>query len=225
MFAPPQMTTEVVDSPLRDETLGSSQYDTLRGLPLQDALASDIQRGRDVGVSGYATLRKFADTRIALSSWEDLNQIFPKELVEDLQKLYEDVEDIDPMFGLLEPPSHEDSIVGKSFSHILVDQYARLRTGNRYYWEHEEAMFTPEQKQALQDATLSALLCANLPLKEVPTDPFRAVSEANPSVQCSEVKPFDISPWQPKRVVVQEAEEDAAAEPVVAEVSRADVRE
>jgi len=217
-FRNPAMATEVPDSPHRDEILGAPHYDALRGLSSQDALASDVQRARDLGVPGFATLRRFAEARIALSKWEDLNQIFSKEIVEDLQKLYEDVEDVDPMLGLLEPAADEGGIVGKSFSHILIDQFARLRTGNRYYWEHDEAMFTLEQKEALKGATLSALLCANLPLEQVPKEPFYPLSEDNPLVKCADVEPFSLSSWQPKRVSVKVEEgEEGKVEELVAE--------
>jgi len=206
-FRNPAMKTEwEMGSGDREEFFGSFQYDAVKDDQYQDLLAIDVQRGRDHGVSGYTALRRFAEPAVVFAKWDDLEQVLPAELVQDLMELYVDLEDVDPMVALLEKP--EAGLVGKSFTFILLDQFARLRTGNRYYWEHNEALFTEEQKGELMKANLPALLCNNLPVKSVPTNPFYAVCPKNPLVECSAVEKMDLSVWKPMKQVVEVQEDD-----------------
>jgi len=180
----------------REELFGSEQYDAVKDLLYQDILALDVQRARDVGVAGYASVRRFAEEKVALNTLDDLRQVLPAAVVDDLKTLYDDVEDVDPMVALLEEP-YEDGVVGKSFNFLQLDQMARLRTGNRYYWEHAEALFSDDQKAQLHKATPAALLCSNLPLKTVPKNPLLPVSESNPEVACADVERMDLKAWRP----------------------------
>ncbi|KAF2355820.1 hypothetical protein FHG87_013423 [Trinorchestia longiramus] len=201
-FRNPAMLTQWVTlDEGREELFGSSHYDFLASVDHQDMLAADIHRARDHGLTGYVSWRRFCEPGFVLDSWDDLKKIFDDALVEDLQHLYgDDLSDIDAMLALLEPPL-EGGVAGKTFSCIMADQFARLRTGNKLFWEFEAAMMTAPMHEALRNVTLAALLCHNLPVSAVPKNPFFPVSPANPSLDCLQVQSLNMTAWVDKSLI------------------------
>ncbi|MPC22782.1 hypothetical protein E2C01_015808 [Portunus trituberculatus] len=62
---------------------------------------------------------------------------------------------------------------------VMADQFARLKTGNRLFWEHESSLMTVEQKTYIKGVTLAHLLCANLPsLRATPKNSFLPPSDS-----------------------------------------------
>ena len=56
--------------------------------------------------------------------------------VESLKKLYESVEDIDLFTGLTqETPEQEGSMVGRTFLCLIADGFARLKKGDRFFYD------------------------------------------------------------------------------------------
>ncbi|XP_042213090.1 peroxidase-like [Homarus americanus] len=191
----PSMHTEWKEAWGRTDIMESTHYDSIRDDSYQDLLAMDVQRGRDHGLAGYKVWSSFCNNGHS-NSWEDLEQNFSKELVQELKRLYHDeVEDVDAQLALLEKPD-DGGVIGKTYTCILADQFARLKTGNRLYWEHESSLLTVEQKDFLKESTLARLLCHNLPLHAVPTNAFLPPSDSNPLVPCSQLPVGDISPWK-----------------------------
>ncbi|XP_068221622.1 chorion peroxidase-like [Palaemon carinicauda] len=178
------------------ELAESTHYDSIRDDDYQDFLAMDVQRGRDQGVVGYLIWRRFCDNDKQYNTWEDLEKGLSKELVADLKTLYNDeIDDIDPQVAVFETPL-EGAVIGKTLSCLVADQFARLKTGNRLYWEHETSMLTEEQKMWVKKSSLARLLCNNLPIVNVPTNAFLPVSDTNPIVSCSELPASTIEAWK-----------------------------
>lgn len=196
------------------EILESSHYSAVREDPYQDLLAMDIQRGRDQGMVGYLTWRRFCDSTHSYNTWEDLEKGLPKELVNDLKELYQDeIDDIDALVALLEKPDEEDGgIVGKTFTCLLADQFARLKTGNRLFWEHDSSLLTVEQRDFIKTSSLAKLLCRNTPVHAVPANSFLPPSDTNPLVTCSEIAADDLSPWKDTSLIEKMKEVKAAKE-------------
>ncbi|XP_069183915.1 peroxidase-like isoform X2 [Procambarus clarkii] len=192
----PSMHTEWQSEWGRSNIMESMHYNSIREDPYQDLLAMDVQRGRDHGLAGYRVWRKFCDGDHSYDSFEDLKRGLPKELVEDLKSLYQDeLDDLDAQVALLEEPT-DGGIIGKTYTCILADQFARLKTGNRLYWEHPSSLFTVEQKDYVKTVTLAHLLCSNLHLHAVPTNAFLPQSDSNPLVKCSDLPVGDLTPWK-----------------------------
>ena len=56
--------------------------------------------------------------------------------VEQLKSVYNSVEDIDLFIGMaLENPSNSGALVGKTFLCLIGDQFARLKLGDRYFYD------------------------------------------------------------------------------------------
>ena len=57
------------------------------------------------------------------------------EHVSHLQKMYRSIDDIDLFVGgFLEHP-HQDSLIGPVFKCIIGDQFARLKIGDRFFYD------------------------------------------------------------------------------------------
>ncbi|XP_064104174.1 chorion peroxidase-like [Macrobrachium nipponense] len=196
------------------ELAESTHYDSIREDDYHDYLAMDVQRSRDQGVVGYLVWRRFCDNDKQYNTWEDLERGLSKELVAELKVLYDDeMDDIDPQVAVFETPM-EGAVIGKTLSCLVADQFARLKTGNRLFWEHETSMLTVEQKAWIKQSSLARLLCNNLPVENVPTNAFLPVSETNPLLSCSELPALTIEAWKDTALIekMKQLKEGKAAE-------------
>lgn len=120
-----------------------------------DLIATNIQRGRDHGLPDYNTIRSQSGFE-TMSSMSDLplSSSRRRSMLSDLYA--NDVNDIDVFVGL----SMEDKQgyhLGPLTRRLLIDQFERLRTGDRFFYENEIADATT--RTALEDSTsMEALL-------------------------------------------------------------------
>lgn len=94
-----------------------------------DLAAINLQRNRDLGIPKYLALQKFYETGTGLGN------IRP-ELVDLLLKVYGDKNKIEAFVGGLCEKKQERSLLGPLFTAINVDQFRRLRDGDRFYFEN-----------------------------------------------------------------------------------------
>lgn len=96
-----------------------------------------------------------------------------------LKQLYRNPDDIDLWVGgLIEKPL-QDAVVGPTFAEIIADQFARLKRGDRYFYEYNRetnpSAFTPEQIREIHKVTMARIICDNadhLSLQRVPPSAF-----------------------------------------------------
>ncbi|CAK1543776.1 unnamed protein product [Leptosia nina] len=124
-----------------------------------DLAAMNIQRGRDYGLRPYNDYRML----IGLNPFEFTT--FSPNAAQRLASVYGAPQDIDLWIGgLLEKPI-DGGLLGPTFSQILADQFARLKAGDRYFFEHgpdvNPGAFTISQLLELKKATLSRIICDN----------------------------------------------------------------
>ena len=100
-----------------------------------DLIALNTQRGRDHGLPGYTQYRKACEVGDA-KSFDDLaSNVSPKN-IERLKSVYQNVEDIDLFIGMAaEEP--ENALVGNTYRCLIADQFARLKKGDRYFYDLE----------------------------------------------------------------------------------------
>ena len=100
-----------------------------------DLIALNTQRGRDHGLPGYTQYRKICNVGDA-TTFDDLaTNISPKN-IERLKSVYHNVEDIDLFIGMAaEEP--ENALVGNTYRCLIADQFARLKKGDRYFYDLE----------------------------------------------------------------------------------------
>merc|ERR1712111_49580 len=109
-------------------------FETMGGSGGLDLISLNIQRGRDHGLPGYNAYREICAVGKA-ETWSDLSDYIPSQYITKLQKTYRHIDDIDLFVGgFLETP-HEDSILGPVFKCIIGDTFARLKYGDRFFYD------------------------------------------------------------------------------------------
>ena len=84
--------------------------------------------------------------------------------VEQLKSVYRDVDDIDLYVGGFLESSHEDSILGPVFKCIIGDQFARLKKGDRFFYDlgtDQNTAFTLPQLDEVRKTSMSRIICDN----------------------------------------------------------------
>ncbi|XP_060030545.1 dual oxidase 1 isoform X2 [Erinaceus europaeus] len=128
-----------------------------------DHLASCLQRGRDLGLPSYAKAREAVGLP-PITSWQDINpSLFRSngtaQVLEATAALYnQDLSRLELLpGGLLE--SHGDP--GPLFSTIILDQFVRLRDGDRYWFENtRNGLFSEEEIAEIRNTSLRDILVA-----------------------------------------------------------------
>nr|WOJ52303.1 peroxidase-like protein 6 [Halisarca dujardinii] len=159
-----------------------------------DLAALNIQRGRDHGLPGYNQFRAFCGLAEA-DSFDDLASEIPQEEIRNtLQQLYGHPDNIDLFVGGILEEVLEDAQLGPTFSCIIVEQFKRLRDGDRFFYLNP-GVFTSFQLQEIRKASLSKIICNNA--DNIPTVPRKALALQNVPdfVQCSDLDEPDLSVW------------------------------
>lgn len=75
--------------------------------------------------------------------------------------LYKSVDDVDLFIGVLGEWAIKGGIVGPVTSCIMADQFARLKDGDRFFYEHggQSHSFTPAQLDSIRSMSLARVLC------------------------------------------------------------------
>jgi len=162
-----------------------------------DLVSLNIQRGRDHGLAPYTAWRKLCGQE-PVNSWKELSEMFPDMNVARLQALYTSVDDIDLFIGgILEPPT-EGSLLGPTFLCIVGDQFQRIRSGDRFWYEEKENGFTEEQLEEVRKTSLARVLCDNADgIEVIQPLAFHTPDVANRRVACDseEIPSIDLSLW------------------------------
>lgn len=135
----------------------------------QDLVALDVQRGRDHGIPDYNALR----VDLGLPAVTSFAQITSNSTVQkELEEAYPGgVNTIDAFEGGLAEDHVPGSDVGPLFQAIIVNQFERLRDGDRFFYLNEQ--FTPQEMKLMQgDDTLTGIIESNTNITNLQTDAF-----------------------------------------------------
>lgn len=131
-----------------------------------DLAALNIQRGRDHGLADYNTVR----AAYGLRKIKDFSQITSDPVIAtNLKQEYGSVDNIDLWVGGLAEDHLPGSSLGPTFQRIIMDQFLRLRDGDRLYFENQ--LRGPELEQA-RHTRLSDLVKRNTSLVNIQKDLF-----------------------------------------------------
>jgi hypothetical protein len=127
------------------------------GLGGQDLMALDVQRGRDHGIPSYNALR----AAMGLPAVTSFAQITSNPAVQkELEEAYPGgVNTIDAFEGGLAEDHVKGSDVGPLFQAIMVNQFTRLRDGDRFFYLNEN--FNAEENRILSQGSSLAKVIEN----------------------------------------------------------------
>lgn len=132
-----------------------------------DLAAVNIHRGRDHGLPSYNDVRR----GLGLAPRTQFSEITSDTDVTDALALtYDSIEDIDLWLGALAEDTDGDGLVGELLSVILVDQFTRLRDGDRFFYASDSdllALFP-----TIGQTRLSDVIVRNSAMGSMPTNAF-----------------------------------------------------
>ncbi|MEI7690977.1 MAG: peroxidase family protein [Actinomycetes bacterium] len=133
-----------------------------------DLAALNIQRGRDHGLADYNTVRAaYGLPRVTSFAQISSNPA----TAAALQAAYGSVSNIDLWVGGLAEDHTARGSLGPLFTRVVASQFARLRDGDRFYYEN--SLRGPQLDQ-VRHATLSRVIRANTALTSVQPNAFFA---------------------------------------------------
>jgi len=145
------------------EDIRNHLFESTPGRGGLDLVAVNIQRGRDHGLPGYNKYREICTGKKA-STWSDLRKDITPANIEQMKRVYKNVDDIDLYVGGFLEVAHEDSILGPVFKCIIGDQFARLKKGDRYFYDlgvDSNIAFTEQQLSQVRKTSMARLICDN----------------------------------------------------------------
>uniref|UniRef100_A0A182QFG5 Heme peroxidase 1 n=1 Tax=Anopheles farauti TaxID=69004 RepID=A0A182QFG5_9DIPT len=165
-----------------------------------DLKAIDIHRARDHGLASYNDYRALCGLGRA-TSWVELHAHIPPATVDRLARWYDTVDDVElAVAGALERHG-PGATVGPTFLCLLLEQFHRTRTGDRFFFENGVG-FSGRQVRELRKATIARLLCDNTDgLARMQHNAFFLAADdddddTNLPVPCSELPEVQLEPWR-----------------------------
>ena len=123
-----------------------------------DLASLNIQRGRDHGLADYNEVR-VAYGLEPVESFADITD--DVEVQAALEEAYGDVNEIDVWVGGLAEDHVDGGSVGELVQAVLVDQFTRLRDGDRFWYQNQ---FSDEQLRQIERTTLADVMSRNTEL-------------------------------------------------------------
>ena len=135
-----------------------------------DLAALNIQRGRDHGLPDYNQCRRDLGLK-AKDCFHDIT--CDKKISRALEKVYDDISNIDPWVGSLAEDYHGEANVGELIYIVLKDQFERLRDGDRFWYEND-AELTSADITELKNTKLSDIILRNTSISDIQENVFFA---------------------------------------------------
>ncbi|NXX37946.1 DUOX2 oxidase, partial [Tricholaema leucomelas] len=139
----------VVVEDLQDYWYGPLKYSRA------DLVANWLQRARDMGLPTYSRARQHFGLR-PLHSWQDLGPHLEQQVLEKVAALY-----ANNTAGLELLPGGMLEADSSLFSAIILDQFVRLRDGDRFWFENtNNGLFTEQEARQIRNTTFHDVLVA-----------------------------------------------------------------
>lgn len=197
-----EMVRTLLDQPMQEVdssvTKGLSRNLFRGGNPFGlDLVAINVQRGRDHGIRPYNDYLEVSGAKRVTHFGA-----FGPETGHKLAHVYATPDDIDLWVGGLMEQSRGDALVGPTFADIIADQFYRLRSGDRYFFEHgpqiNPGAFSEAQLAEIRKTSLARLICDNADrIESVQRNAFVQGGVAgNEPVSCQSVAGPNFHPWK-----------------------------
>ncbi len=160
----------------RSQEIDPHVVDSMRNMQMGpggqfDLAAINMQRGRDHGLPDYNQAR----IGVGLSPVTRFSEITSdRSLARKLDKVYgRDLNNIDVWLGGISEDHIPGGSVGELVRTVLVDQFERLRDGDRFYFESAELALEEELIREINETRLSDIIQRNSTLDSLQAEVFR----------------------------------------------------
>lgn len=160
-----------------------------------DLAAINIQRSRDHGIPPYNKFRQFCNMS-EVNNFDDLaGEISEKSVRDKLEELYGSVDNIDVWVGGILEDQVEGGKVGPLFRCLLLEQFARLRDGDRFWYENP-SVFEAEQLRQIKETSLARILCDNSDnIDTIGENVFLLPAVQDGLISCDDLPSIDFRYW------------------------------
>ncbi|XP_060516076.1 lactoperoxidase isoform X2 [Cylas formicarius] len=165
-----------------------------------DLVSLNIQRGRDHGLPGYVFWRKKCGLAVP-HTFDNLREVMDRDPLENIKSVYRTVEDIDLYSGAVSEKPLEGSILGPTFTCLILDQFMRIKYGDRFWYENScnWQSFTGEQLNEIRKTTLSGVICDNADdLSYIQPRVMERSGNKNEYTNCASIPKPNLKLWQDK---------------------------
>lgn len=163
-----------------------------------DLVSLNVQRGRDHGLPGYTKWRQHCGLEKP-QEFDDLKEFMDSNSLSNIKAIYRNVDDIDLYTGALSEKPLEGSILGPTITCLLLDQFYRIKHGDRFWYENPQKpqSFSPEQLMELRKTTLANIICDNADeLHIIQKRVMERVGKENHYVNCSDLERPNMDLWK-----------------------------
>ncbi|GMR34905.1 hypothetical protein PMAYCL1PPCAC_05100, partial [Pristionchus mayeri] len=159
-----------------------------------DLITINILRAREHGVQPYN------DFRLGRArTFHDLSNEMNSRTIENLQRIYEDVDDVDLFTGIISERAPPGALIGPTGLCLVAEQFSRTKKCDRFFYENEAqaGSFTADQLSEIRKVSLSSLFCSTSHiLKRIQPDSFSLPDDlTNAPVPCDSLPHLDLTPW------------------------------
>nr|XP_042912629.1 peroxidase [Parasteatoda tepidariorum] len=165
-----------------------------------DMTATDIQRGRDIGLPSYTQMLHFCFNGLQINDYSQLwnSGLMTGRSVRELMDLYDDVRDVDLLMGILREIRDDRSVFSPTAICITAIQFYRLKFGDSFFFTHTNGRnpFKREQLETLRTYSMARLICETTRVEKVRKNPFMIPSGNNPLVLCRSFSRMDFMAWK-----------------------------
>ena len=159
-----------------------------------DLMAINIQRGRDHGLPGYTKYREVLGLG-AVNSFDDLSDTFSSEQIARFKLVYKNVKDGDIFpLSISEVPMN-GSVLGSVNTHIILKQFGKFRSGDRFWYERDDHLtaFTLKQLDEIRKVTMARVMCDNLDgATRIQPWVFKTIKSRQSVVDCADLDYVDL---------------------------------
>ncbi|CAK5103457.1 unnamed protein product [Meloidogyne enterolobii] len=166
-----------------------------------DLISIALKQERDHGLPSYNLMRVNCGLE-KLQSFGEMRLILINESVADqLATIYEHVDDIDLLVGVLAERPLKGAFLSQTLSCIIGRQFQRTKIGDRYWYENffAPSAFSEEQLAQIKKTTWARVLCNVTNIKQIQLSSFlhSDIFENTPLPCESSILPnFDLEPWR-----------------------------
>jgi len=135
-----------------------------------DLVSLNIQRGRDHGLPDYNSVR-IAYGLEPVTSFAQISS--NPDIQEKLESLYGNVDNIDLWVGGLAEDHVPNAMVGETIREVLIDQFSRLRDGDRYWYQNDQFFLdNKDHMKQVHQTNLSDLIKRNTDIEKIQHNVF-----------------------------------------------------
>lgn len=194
----PYFTDQLKNNLFKDQNDDNEEKPIRKSRCGLDLVTLNIQRGRDHGLAGYPEWREHCKLQKP-KNFEDLLSYIDSDSVDRLSILYDNVNDIDLYTGALVERPLEGSLLGPTATCLIVEQFRRLKYGDRFWYERNigPQAFTKEQLEEIKATSLASIICDNADdLDQITPEVMKREGPNNTNVPCKDMKKIDYQKWR-----------------------------